>query len=349
MAFFENDDVQTAKPKPAKTEPQASAPVQQVIYQQAPKSKLLLAVLIVLSLLLVVGLGILFEVKLLDKGSPDDKTISSVEDIDPKLLVTPDGRKLEVVVFGNKVFEVTRIIYSSDPRLSSVTLTVPGNPPMQAVKLNGETFASGAIRIVDILENGVMLESGGERKLFQPIGASAGPSWISPVTSGSVVIPPKNIDSIPDVPSGQLAVPADPREETELMPDAPSKTSARSVEELLDIRDIPLKRVDYLSIIRQLPKLFEEEFVLQSYYMEGDAQPYGLQIKRLSVDSFFYAHGFNVGDVILNINDEQIRRISELDAMLRSNSFHYELRIDILRGEDYVTYKLYPGANNLSD
>ncbi|MHC4840695.1 MAG: PDZ domain-containing protein [Planctomycetota bacterium] len=343
MAFIDDDDIKTPEP----TATQVSQPqVPAVVVQQAPRSKLVPVLLISFNLLLVVVLGVLFKDSIFGGESAD--TAASVDDIDPKLLVTPDGRKLDVVVFGNKVFEITRISYNSiNPRSSSVTLTVPGDPPRQAVKQYGETFASGAIRIVEIGPDGILLDASGVRKRFNINGEQ--PSDWAERTNGKVSIPARNFDLVPSAPDGQRVVPKDPLVEVES--ENPEENSAEepAYESLPDVREVPMDRPDYLKLIRELPKIFEEEFVLQGFFIEGEALPYGLEVKRLKSDSFFYTHGFKLGDVILNINDEEIRRYSELDIAVRSNSFHDELRIDILRNDEVVTYFIFPGVGNPRD
>ncbi|MDC1142524.1 hypothetical protein OAU50_05495 [Planctomycetota bacterium] len=343
MAFINNEDIKNPEPAPVAT---AAVSQPQVIVQQAPRSKLVPVLLITFNLLLVIVIGVLFKDKLFSTDTPDQT--ASVDDVDSKLLVMPDGRKLDVVIFGNKVFEITRINYNSiNPRSSTVTLTVPGEPPMQAVKQHGETFASGSILIAEIGPDGVLLESAGERKRFTVNGEQP-VRWAETLTSGKVNIPAKNIDIIPDIKDGQRVVPKDPREE--IADENPEVIDDDPLDEYLpDIREIPMDRPEYLDLIRQLPKIFAEEFVLQAFFIEDEATPYGLEVKRLKSDSFFYTHGFKLGDVILNINDEEIRRYSELDVVVRSNSFHDELKIDILRDSEVITYFIVPGVTKPQD
>lgn len=358
MAFFDDNDVSKAvqKVEPAASQPSqavqtpaASTAQQPVIVQQAPRSKLMPALFITFNLLLVVTIGVLFKDKLFSESSP--QTTASIDAIDPKWKLTPEGRKLDLVVFGNNVFEITRVSYSpGNPRSSSVTLTVPGNPPKHAVKHTGEVFAKGAISIAEITSGGVYLEASGDRKFFGVDNAGA-PDWAENTPKGKVIMPARNKDDIPDAPSGKRIVPKDPREEIKAdnPQDDENELEARGFEDLQDIREIPMNRADYLKLIRELPDIFKKEFVLQSYHKNGEHLPHGVLISGLATNSFFYTHGLKLGDVILNVNDEEVRRVRELDVVAASNSFHYELRIDLLRGEELVTYLIYPGVSRSLD
>ncbi|MEE9312500.1 MAG: hypothetical protein V3V10_08835 [Planctomycetota bacterium] len=353
MAFFDNNDASkaaqkiepaTSQPNQAVQTPVASTAQQPVIVQQASRSKLMPALFVTFNLLLLVVIGVLFKDKIFESSSPEE--VAGIENIDPKLLLTPEGRKLDIVVFGNNVFEVTRISYSQgNPRSSSVTLTVPGNPPKQAVKHTGETFASGAISIAEITSGGVYLEANGDRKFFGVDNAGS-LDWANNTPKGKVIMPAKNQDDIPDAPAGKRVVPKDPREEIEADDNQPEP---KAFEDLQDIREIPMNRADYLNLIRELPDIFKKEFVLQAYYNDGESLPYGVLISGLATNSFFYTHGLKLGDVILNVNDEEVRRVRELDIVAASNAFHDELRIDLLRGEEVITYLIYPGVSNALD
>ncbi|MCL4730942.1 MAG: hypothetical protein KJ044_10965, partial [Planctomycetes bacterium] len=200
MAFLDDSDL---APKPAPV-----APV--TVVQAAPRSKLVPILLITLNVgvlvLLLVLLGPKIEWPTVNFGGQAADTPQPVADagaLDPASLVTPSGRKLDTVVFGNAIFEVTRVTYYPDVRSRSVTITAPGKPPVQAVFRVGESFAGGAIRVVEIQPSGVVLETGGQQKFFGIEGATASDQWDRPAPAGTTRMPPRPGPLIPDLAPGQ--------------------------------------------------------------------------------------------------------------------------------------------------
>jgi hypothetical protein len=360
VAFFDEEDL---KPKQQPAQPQ-------VIIQQAPRSKLLPALLITLNVGVVVVLLVLalpnLNIKWPTGGStPGNSPTVDVAELDPELLMTPSGRQLNVQQFGGYMFEITRLMYSNNPNQRSVTITVPGKPPQQGMFRTGESFAGGALRIVDIQPQAVVLAHNGEQQTFPVEGADLNQVWgtIEPKNntadtgSGTTMIPALNRDIVPNLNPGQVRAPRDPRatpdpERASHPEDGTGSLLSNRDDEGIALEDLPEERViglgreEYNTLIRTLPDLFERDFVFGTIFEQETRQPYGLEVKNLHPESIFRRYGMSVGDVIVGINDHDIRRVRDLDLAARSNnSYRDRLEIYVWRGEDVLIFHFHPGTN----
>lgn len=346
MAFI--DDADLAKPEP------------KVVIQQAPRGPLVPILLVVL-IICVLGVGVVMALPYLQTSgdAPEQQPTAKVEDLDPKLLMTPTGRKLDIVEFGGYLFEITRITYSNHAPSRTVTITVPGNPPPMGIFHIGESFAGGKIRIVEITGSAVVLEHAGERKIFPIIGANPSEIWDKQpsVSPGTHMIPPRDTGSIPDIPEGAKRAPKHPVPEAV---DTPRATDGfESLEDFPYYYEKALSRADYDKLRRELPDRFERELVLAVAIEPETRMPYGLEVKNMLPDSLFYTHGLQVGDVILFLNGEPQTRISDLDRTARQSAlFREEIMIEVERTTrshdpetdqpvdvvERVTFVFYPGV-----
>lgn len=344
MAFIDDSDLRPAAPEP------------KVIIQHAPRGPLVPVLLVVL-ILAVLALAFVFALPYLKtdggRDTPEIPTVSASQ-LEPEMLVTPTGRKLDVIEFGGYLFEITRLAYSNVPRARTVTITVPGKPPQMGVFHINESFAGGKIRVVEITSSSVVLEANGEQKVFAINGADPGEIW-DKAPSGTQIIPPRDTSTIPDLPAGVERPAQDPRKEIPEQP--PKKTGSllgnpddpeevRGLEdlELPDVRPVPLHRSEYLTLVRDMADRFEKDLVLGLAIERDTRMVYGLQIKNLRGDSSFAAHGLRVGDVILAVNEEPVRNIEELNLVARSNVFRDEVRIELERDGNLVTFVFQPGV-----
>lgn len=333
MVFIDNSDLHTETP-PA-----------QVIYQAAPRSKLVPALLLVL-IVAIVALTVVVALPYLKTAAdpeqqPETAQISA-SDLDPEMLMTPTGRKLDVVEFGGFLFEVTRLAYSNSVRARTVTVTVPGKPPQMGVFHVNESFAGGKIRVVDITRETVVLEADGKQQMFTIPGADPSAIWDrSP--GGMQMVPPKETGAIPDMPTGLTRAPKNP------MADQPAdevepEGGWESIDDFPDERFITMRRDEYQKFVRELPAMFENDVVLQTAFERETRQPNGLQVKNITVTSMFYAHGIQRDDVIFKLNDQPIRSNSELTTIARSGSFREEVAITVERESGVVTFVFLPGV-----
>lgn len=357
MAFLDDSDL---APKPAPVAAPAAAPV--TVIQAAPRSKLVPILLITLNLGVVVILLLVLAPSLKLPtisfgGGESAPPVADAGSLDPALLVTPTGRKLDVVVFGNAVFEVTRVAYYPDVRSRSVTITVPGAPPQQAVFRVGESFAGGRIRVVDIQQSGVMLEASGQQKLFGTEGSTSADQWDKPSQpAGTSMIPARNNSVIPDLPSGQVRPAIDPRTQPQDPPKTESAKEAASepgkepaADEDWSLEDLPLEtfvdleRREFDDLLIKLVETFDRDFVLAPA-LEADTRiPFGLEIKNLRASNAI-AVRLQKGDIILAVNGEKTTRITDLDLALRHLRTATEIAIDIQREDEIQTFIFRPGA-----
>ena len=349
MAFIDDSDL--AKPEP---EPK-------VIIQQAPRGPLV-PILLVLLIVCVIALAVIValpHLRTTGEDKPEDQPQVTASDLDPKLLMTPTGRKLDIVEFGGYLFEITRIAYSNHAPTRTVTITVPGDPPPMGIFHIGESFAGGKIRIVEITSSAVVLEANGEQKMFPIIGASPSEIWDKEpsVAPGTHLIPPRDTGSIPDIPDGAQRPPKHPIPEVVEDPedDGPG---IEKLEDLPYYYEKALPRDEYDKLRRSLPDRFEQDFVFAVAIEPESRMPYGLQVKNMKAESLFYTHGMKVGDVILFLNGESLTRIVDLDRVARqTNLYRDEIMIEVERvsrtvnpetnePEDIVeriTFVFYPG------
>lgn len=354
MAFLDDSDL---APKPAPV-----APV--TVVQAAPRSKLVPILLITLNvgvlLLILVALGPKIEWPTINFGGQAADAPQPVADasaLDPAMLVTPSGRKLDTVVFGNAIFEVTRVTYYPDVRSRSVTITVPGKPPAQGVFRVGESFAGGKIRVVDIQPEGAMLEADGAQRMFGVDGVIVTETWDKPAaSSGTTMMPPKGNGMIPDLPPGQVRPAIDPRTQPEPAPapkvEGPAKPEGtepeeepapeRTIEDLPLETHVDLERREFEDLLIKLGDIFSNDFVFATAIEADTRIPFGLEIKNLRSTSVLAAY-LRKGDIILNLNDETIIRVADLDLASRQVRNAMELRIDIQRDDAVETIVLRPG------
>jgi len=344
LAFIDDSDVRAAEAQKA---PQATQQPQ-VIYQNAPRGKLVPLLLLIL-IIAVVALATVMALPYIrdaESGDTPETAKVSADDLDPAMLVTPTGRKLDIIEFGGYLFEITRIAYSNSVRARTVTITVPGTPPQMGVFHVNESFAGGKIRVVDITSETVMLEADGKQQMFTIPGADPSAIW-DRAPSGVQILPPKGTGAVPDIPSGVTRPPKNPlaNEEPEepVIEDKP-KHGWESIDDLPDERVKDLRRDEYQQLVRELPAIFEEDLILHTAFERDTRQAYGLEVKNIKVDSVLYANGLERGDVITRINDQPIRSVRELTQVARGGGFGSEIRIEVQRDSGAVTFVFQPGV-----
>jgi type II secretory pathway component PulC len=337
LAFIEDSDLRPSSPQP------------QVVVHA--RRSLLVPVLLIVLILVIAALAVVVALPYLSTD-PADKPADQpavATQLDPAMLMTPTGRKLDVVEFGGFMFEITRLAYSNHPRARSVTITAPGIPPQMGVFHVGESFAGGKVRVVEITSSSVVLEANGTQKVFPINGSDPSEIW-DKGGSGTQIIPPTESGAIPDLPDGAVRAPKNPRDEIEPQPDgtepADDQPPIESIEDFPDIREKSLPRIEYQKLVREMRDEFERDFVLAIAIERDTRMVYGLEIKNMVADSFYYAHGLEVGDVILAINNQPVASIRELDSILKSNSFREEIAIEVERDGALITFVFFPGVTD---
>jgi hypothetical protein len=326
------------------------APQAQVV-QRPAKGRLVPALLITLVVLNLVAIPvvILFATGVIVMGgAAKGPAPAGIAALDPASLVTPTGRRLDAREFGGFVFEVTRIVYSSDPRLNSVTITVPGQPPRQGVFRIGDSFAGGQLRVVDITSSAVVLEHNGEQQSFLVEGADPSSIW-ERAPSGPQIIPPRNTDAIPNLPVGQVRPPDNPIVEESDDPDDQESTPAKkripegtALEDLpIEVPAIPLRQADFQIMITTLPDLLSRDFVFGQALDASTMAPIGARILRIHAESIFSAHGMLAGDDIVLMNEHEIRRPADLTDAARTITGADELQFVLWRGHEKYIYTFY--------
>ncbi|MBZ0137204.1 MAG: PDZ domain-containing protein [Planctomycetes bacterium] len=322
MALIDDSDLRKPEAEP------------KVVFQQAPRGPLVPILLVVL-ILCVIALAVIVALPYIrtdGESTPATTPQVSASDLDPKLLLTPTGRKLDVVEFGGYLFEITRIAYSNHAPSRTVTITVPGDPPAMGMFHIGESFAGGKIRIAEITNSAVVLECNGQQKFFPIIGSDPSAIWDKDtgVPSGTHLIPPRETGAVPDIPTGAQRPPKHPVPEVIDNPD--DRPGIESIDDLPWFEEQALAREDYAKLVSNLPDLLEREFVFAVAIEPETRMSYGLEIKNVLADSYFYSHGLQVGDVILFLNGEPVTRVSDLDSVSRRNSlFADQIMIEIER------------------
>lgn len=348
MAFIDENDLKQPEAGP------------KVVYRDRPRSRLVPALLItlnvgVLALVAVFAWPYLPGLAAGDDGDAATRAQVSADDLDPSQLVTPTGRELDVVEFGGYLFEVTRVAYTPDPASRKVTITVPaarpGGTPQQGIYHERESFAGGALRIVDITRAGVMIEADGAQKMFTVDGAVPDDVW-DKAPPGKSIIPPSRTDFLPDLPEGQTSPPRNPVEEEDEEParDGESRLvreddeEGRTIDDLPNVRETKLHGEEFSKLRMNLRDVFERDFVFGTALERDTSAAIGLQVMRLRADSPFFTYGLEVGDVILKLNNERVRRWPELEETARQTGlFRDEIRIEILRNDDPLTFVLRRG------
>jgi hypothetical protein len=357
VPFFEDSDLKP--PQPAKAE------------EPKPRRSRLMPVLLValnvgvLAVLVVLALpGLNLNFLSGDKSAPRGNL--SRAQLPPEMTTTPSGRVLNLQEFGGYLFEVTRLLYASNPSQRAVTLTVPGNPPQQGMFRIGESFAGGALRIVEIQEQAVIIAFNGEQQTFPVEGADLTKVWGTAddarrPESGTTLLPARNQTSVSDLLPGQVRAPRDPHTEVREPAKQPERDPNRgnpllesrelegetALEDMPEERDIGIGRTEYNNLVRTLPDLVERDFVFASVFEPETSHPWGLEIKNLHVESIFRRYGMMNGDVLVGINDYDIIRIRDLDQAARSSSSYREyLEFHVWRGEDPIIFRFHPGGSD---
>jgi hypothetical protein len=310
-----------------------------------PRSRLGIVLLLTLNagVIALLAAGGLIGLKLGWFGADQEAGGLTISQLDPATLMTPTGRRLDVKEFGGYVFEVTRIVYGSDPRANSVTITVPGNPPRQGVFRIGDTFAGGQLRVVDITAAAVVLDHQGQQQTFAVEGADLSEIW-DRAPRGLQVIPARNKDAIPDLPAGQTRPPQvpvqDPLDEVaddtvEGEDPAPERIPEGTALEDLPIEEPPvlLKREEFRTLVTTLPDIFSGDFVFGQALDPKTFEPDGARILNLRSSSFFFKHGIRAGDDIVALNDAIIYRPADLALNAPALTGADEVRVLVWRGD----------------
>lgn len=335
MAFIDDSDRQP------KAEAVARAPARRSVLVPVLLGVLIFAIFILAAV----------EVVPLISGSSEDPAAEApdlgelISRLDPESLVTPTGRSLELVEFGGRVFEITLIAWGANPKLRSVAITVPALPPMQGRYHIGESFDRGRIRIKDIGKSFVVLVCEGEQQTFPVLGSDPGAIWDAPSPSGTVIMPARGDETIPSADPGRVRAPRDPREAMDQSEGDAENAGTRvsGLDDLPDYRRFRLERKEYLQLVRDLPELFKKQFVLASALEEDSRVSFGLEIKNVKPACIFVAYGLQKGDVIVRINDDDIRSVPDLDMAVSRQSFRWRIEIVVWRNEDFVYYLFEPG------
>lgn len=323
---------------------------QRVIVQQAPRSKLVPILLVSLNVGVVALLLVFAAPKLgLHWGSDAPDPVTDTAQLDPALLVTPTGRRLDVKDFGGYLFEVTRITFSNDPAMRSVTITVPGNPPRQGVFRVRDSFAGGLIRVVEINASSVVLEHGGDQRTFMIEGGDPADVW-ERQPSGVQFIPARNSGAFPDAPAGKPQPPKDPVLEPEEPADTTTETGGvpegLTLEELPDERYYALPQKEFQILVRTLPDIMENDFVFGKAIDPETRLAYAARVMNLRSDSVFHTHGMRAGDDIVSINDLDVRQPGDINTAARQVGSALELKIVIWRGDETIAFIFHAGPQD---
>ncbi|NUO17370.1 MAG: hypothetical protein HUU03_13100 [Planctomycetaceae bacterium] len=240
----------------------------QVVYLPAKSGRgtqLLLFVLIV-AVLVLIGLQVLPHLKLPSSGESAVSREELLKQLEPEALVTPTGRRLDVVEFGGRLFEITRVVYDqSDSRRCLVSITVPGIPPQQNIFRPGDSFDRGRIIIKEVGDGYVVLKCDGEQRTFGVQGLMPDAAPAQPAQPmGATLMPPRDFSSaVPPAPqTGRVKAPEHPMAEQK--PDAgepvendeATEDEGTALEDLPEERHFKLAREEYRKFIDSLPAFF---------------------------------------------------------------------------------------------
>lgn len=333
MAFFDESDTQRRQQVPAP--------------ERAPRSRLVPILLVLLNVAVVALVVVLAWPRIEGWLAPatGGEQVAAQTQLDPEMLITPTGRKLDVQDFQGYVFEVTRVAYAPDVRSRTVTITVPGKPPQLGVFRVGESFGGGKLRIVDISNSGVVIECNGTQQSFLVQGATQSEIWDKP-SIGTNMMPAKGTGAVPDLAPGQLrpASKPDTGSPTGESADETESGSITSLEDLPDERFATVEKTDYDALRRELKDIFERDFVFAVALEPETRLPYGLLIKNLNQRSFFYQYGLRAGDVVMGLNDQPVLKYSDLAKLAeQSQTFQHEIVISCWRGDGEILYIFAPG------
>jgi type II secretory pathway component PulC len=312
----------------------------------AHRSKLVPILLITLNVGVLAVLGAFFAPKLgLSLGSGDSPAIADISALDQKLLVTRDGGRLNPVVFGNLIFEVTRVAYYSDVRSRTVTITVPGTPPESALFRVGDSFAGGRIRVVEILPSGVILECAGKQQAFGLLGSPADASEAAPSSTGLHVIPARSTHVVPDLLPGQTRPPEHPLTDQPAK-DQPTKEAGGGIESFDELPEyfVVLDREEFRNLVRTLPDIIATDIVFAPARERETKAPLGIEIKNIKPECILAKHGMRTGDIVMYFNGEDIRRVADLDLAVRSLQSAEEISIEFRRDGEQLLFILQLGV-----
>ncbi len=336
-------------------EPQTAAPVAPapvIVYRSrtSPLVAVLLTLLILCVLVLTVVIALPYlGIQLKGAGQPQIRTKEQIlAELDPQAMVLPNGRQLSLVEFGQRVFEVTRIVYDANNQSNSlVYITVPGLPPQQGVYRAGDSFDRGRIAVKAVLRQSVILACEGIQQEYPVIGATMDTSSSG---AGVNIMLPKDLSSggvmheaIPGA-TGRIKAPLNPRIADDTPVGAPEEPELRpkSLEDFPDERHLPLPRAEYKSVIENLRKSLETSMVLMPALDPENRSPYGLEIKRLDTASVFYNWGLKSGDILIQMGTTEIRRHGDVQEALRQNNFRDGLAIHVMRNDLLVSFFVVP-------
>ena len=336
----------------------ATPPTPQVVYLQPRQgrfSQLLMFVLIV-AVLVLLGLQLWPHIKLPAVG--EDKQLSRedlVNQLEPEMLLTPTGRKLEVVDIGGKLFEITRVIFDgNDQRRCLVSITVPGKPPQQNIFRPGDSFERGRILIKEVGDGFVVLKCDGEQRTFGVQGLMPDDSGArSPAASGTTIMPPKDMaGAVPAAPGGgRVKAPEHPMADDKTS-ENPEEVEAEGdvkegvpLNELPDERHFAMAREDFRSFVEALPGMFAATIVLQVIRDPETQRSWGLQVKRIDAYSKLSSFGMRSGDVIVAIGEQQIRSHADVDMAMKQ-TFRDFIDIEVVRGDESIYFVIEAGAES---
>ena len=337
-------------PTPQPT-PQA-APAPQVVYvaKQSRVTQLLLFVL-VLAVLVVIGMQVWPSLNFKLGSSKEVSREDLINQLEPEAMVTPNGRKLELVEMGGKLFEVTRIVFdATDGRRGLVSITVPGKPPQQGIYRVGDSFDRGRISVKEIGDGFVVLKCEGEQRTFGVQGAMPDEKNANAdvtVTPGTHMLPPRDLGSgdIPPAPTGRVKAPENPVPPREAgIPG--EKTEPKTGEPEPILSPYTIARDDWREFVGALPTYLNREMVLQTYRDPDSMRPLGLEIVNIGGYAKFAVYGFRAGDVIIRIGESEVRGPADVDEALKQ-SFRDNVEIELWRGEELYIYRFEPGEARL--
>lgn len=334
--------------------PAPAAPAPQVVYvaKQSRATQLLLFVL-VLAVLTVIGIQIWPSLNLkLGSSSKEVSREELINQLEPEAMIMPNGRKLELVEMGGKLFEITRIVFdATETRRGLVSITVPGKPPQQGIYRVGDSFDRGRMTVKEIGDGYVVIKCEGEQRTFGVQGAMPDEKNASAditVTPGTHMMPPRDLATgdIPPAPTGRVKAPENPVPPKEETKDKPESVEAKpdNPEAILSPKTIP--RDEWRDFVAALPIYLGREMVLQTYRDQESMRPMGLEIMNIGGYAKFSAYGFRVGDVIVRIGETEVRGQRDIDDALKQ-SFRDHVEIELWRGEELYLYRFEPGDSRL--
>ncbi len=329
----------------------------QVVYLPAKSGRgtqLLLFVLIV-AVLVLIGLQVLPHLKLPSSGESAVSREELLKQLEPEALVTPTGRRLDVVEFGGRLFEITRVVYDqSDSRRCLVSITVPGIPPQQNIFRPGDSFDRGRIIIKEVGDGYVVLKCDGEQRTFGVQGLMPDAAPAQPAQPmGATLMPPRDFSSaVPPAPqTGRVKAPEHPMAEQK--PDAggpvendeATENEGTALEDLPEERHFKLAREEYRKFIDSLPAFFTTSMVLQTIRDPENMQPWGMQIKRIDSYGKLSTYGLRSGDVIVRISQQATLGHGDIDAAFKQ-PFRDSIEIEVVRGDSVILFVIEAGVES---